>query len=262
MGKIEKPNKTELKKDFAQYKREFLTAVKDKKRWLYCLIEVAIAGVLLAVDLLLKHFLYGHCVTQGDIVIIDGVIRFTAVRNTGASFGIFSNHTTALTVVSLICAILLIGFIFYSYPRRNKWLRSALIMISAGALGNVIDRLALGYVRDYVYFELIDFAVFNFADSCLCIGTAVLIIYLLFFYTKEEKAIAEKKANAALSERINTLIEEADDGETELKETNNGETELKEENTDVLAVEPVNGNGGAEVTDENGKEDTQDGSEN
>ncbi len=169
------------------------TAIRDKKRWLICLTEILIAGVLLAIDLLTKHFIYGECKANGRINIIEGVICFEAVENTGASFGIFQGNTLSLAIVSLVCAAVLLIFLFYSYKRRNLWLRSALILILAGATGNIIDRLALGYVRDFVYFELIDFAVFNFADSCLTVGTIVLIIYVLFFYSKEEKELQEKK---------------------------------------------------------------------
>ena len=69
-------------------------------------------------------------------------------------------------------------------------------MIFAGAVGNIIDRLALGFVRDFIYFELIDFAVFNFADSCLTVGTIVLIIYMIFFYSRDEKELEKGKKNA------------------------------------------------------------------
>ncbi len=231
MGKIVKPDKDTLKKDFETYKKDFLSAVKDKKRWISCLIEIGIMCLLLAVDLLTKHFVYGHCETQGDIVIIDGVIRFTAVKNTGASFGIFKNATTALTVVSLICSVILILFIFYSYPRKNKWLRSALVMITAGALGNVIDRLHFGYVRDMVYFELIDFAVFNFADSCLTVGTAVLIIYIIFFYTKEEESINKQKEEAKYAKTVEALLAEPDEENAAVvKLATEGKTENNVEN--------------------------------
>lgn len=194
MGKrFIKPDKEEIKRDFADYKRDFIAAVKDKKRWAACLIELLIMCVLIVADQLTKLYIYGHCASDGDIVLIDGVIRFTAVRNTGASFGIFQGSTGALTAVSLVCSILLVLFIFYSYPRKSKWLRAALVMITAGAIGNVIDRLAFGYVRDMVYFELIDFAVFNFADSCLTVGTVVLIIYIIFFYNKDEAAARKRR---------------------------------------------------------------------
>lgn len=226
MGKIVKPDKETLRKDFNSYKKDFLAAIKDKKRWISCLIEIGIMCLLLAVDLLTKHYVYGHCETQGDIVIIDGVIRFTAVKNTGASFGIFKNATTALTVVSLICSIILILFIFYSYPRKNKWLRSALVMITAGALGNVIDRLHFGYVRDMVYFELIDFAVFNFADSCLTIGTVVLIIYIIFFYSKEEESINKKKEEAEYAKTVEALLAEPDEENAESSNKEKAEEKL------------------------------------
>lgn len=257
MGKIVKPDKDTLRKDFDSYKKDFLAAVKDKKRWISCLIEIGIMCLLLAVDLLTKHFVYGHCEAQGDIVIIDGVIRFTAVKNTGASFGIFKNATTALTVVSLICSIILILFIFYSYPRKNKWLRSALVMITAGALGNVIDRLHFGYVRDMVYFELIDFAVFNFADSCLTVGTAVLIIYIIFFYTKEEESIRKQKEEAKYAKTVEALLAEPDEENAESASTetaeekteNNAENEIGTATTEERAESVDNG------SNDDGKDD-------
>lgn len=236
MGKrFVKPDKESLKKDFAGFKQDFLTAVKDRKRWTACLIEILIMCALLAVDQLTKHFIYGHCKTDGDIKIIDGVIRFTAVENTGASFGIFKNSTSALTAISIICSIVLLLFIFYSYPRKNKWLRASLVMITAGAIGNVIDRLAFGFVRDMVYFELIDFAVFNFADSCLTIGTAVMVIYILFMYGKDEE---EARKNKEAAQKINVDSNEKIDGE-ETDNDNNlspdvAETSITETNDNVL----------------------------
>ena len=189
-------NNTQDKKQFkdmmSELKTNFLVAIKDKKRWIVCIIEILIVTILIVIDLLTKKFIYGACKEDGKIVLIDGVLSFTAVENTGAGFGIFEGKTVALTVVSVICAAVLLFFIFYSYKFRNLWLRSALILILSGAIGNIIDRIALGYVRDFVYFELINFAVFNFADSCLTIGTIVLIIYIIFFYSKDEKLAKEK----------------------------------------------------------------------
>ena len=150
---------------------------------------MAIAAVLIAIDLLLKEFLYKKCLTDGRIVVWEGVLSFTAVQNTGASFGIFGSSTLALTIISFICSLFLLFFIFYSYPRRNLWLRSSLIMILGGAIGNLVDRLALGHVRDYVSFDLINFPVWNFADTCLTVGTVVLVIYIIFFYGKDEEAL-------------------------------------------------------------------------
>lgn len=197
------------KDNFLKFKKDFALAVKDKKRWLFCGLELLIIGLLIVFDMLTKKYIYGYCDAVSDIKIIDKVIRFTAVENTGAGFGILKNQTGALTAISFISSIVLIIFIFYSYPRRNKLLRSALVMIIAGAIGNLIDRMVLGYVRDFVYFELIDFAIFNFADSFLTIGTALLIIYILFFYSKEENELMEKKKAAKAQADIEAKAQEA-----------------------------------------------------
>ncbi|MFA6866556.1 MAG: signal peptidase II [Clostridia bacterium] len=198
-------NKTtkETREDFVnaikELKGDFKTSVKDKKRWLSCSIEVLIVLAIIGIDLLTKYLIYGHCATVGDIVVIKNFIIFTAVKNTGASFGILQDQTLALTILSTICAIFLIGFIFYSYKTRTKLLRIAIIMITAGAIGNIFDRYAFGYVRDFIFaIPSTNFPVFNVADSMLTIGTILLLIYILFFMSKDEddkKKRLEKETN-------------------------------------------------------------------
>ncbi len=217
------------KDNFLKLKRDFGKAVKDKKRWLFCGIELLIVGLLIVFDMLTKKYIYGYCDTVSDIVIIDGVIRFTAVVNTGAGFGILKAHTGILTTISFVSSVILIVFIFYSYPRRNKVLRTALVLIIAGAIGNLIDRMYLGYVRDFVYFELIDFAIFNFADNFLTIGTAFLIIYVLFFYSKEENELIEKRKAEANAQLVSEAKIEEDKAQLdcEVKEDEESESEIK-----------------------------------
>ena len=190
--------KKPLKDSLAEAKVNFKREIVNKNRWLTCLLELLIVGLLIAADLLTKKYIYGACLEKKKIDLISGVLSLVPVQNTGASFGMLSGKTLYLTVVSTICAAFLVFFIFYTYNRRNLWLRSALILITAGAIGNIIDRIALGYVRDFIYFELINFAVFNFADSCLTVGTIVLLVYILFFYSKEEQEAARKKAKQAV----------------------------------------------------------------
>lgn len=151
-------------------------------------IEFVIAAALIAFDQLTKIYIY-QPIADGasDIILIKGVLRFTAVENTGASFGVFSDSTLALTIISLITVIALFFVIIFTANNRNPLMRAALVMILAGGLGNVIDRFMLQYVRDFIYFELIDFAVFNVADSCLTVGTIILIIYIIFYFMKDAK---------------------------------------------------------------------------
>lgn len=201
----------EEKKTFKEIAKEAKTNFKreivNKKRWTICGIELLLVVLLIVVDLVTKKYVYGACLEKGKIDILKGVLSLVPVENTGASFGMLSGQTIYLTVVSSVCAVFLLFFIFYTYKRRNLWLRSALILIAAGAIGNIIDRILLGYVRDFIYFELINFAVFNFADSCLTIGTIVLLIYILFFYGKEEQELAKKKKNEAVVAQLpETLV--------------------------------------------------------
>ena len=189
--------KKAFKDVWAETKVNLRREIVNKKRWAVCLTEMFIIALLIVVDMLTKTYVYGACLKKGKIDIISGVLSLVPVQNTGASFGMLSGKTAYLTVVSTICAVFLVFFIFYTYKRKNLWLRSALILITAGAIGNIVDRIALGYVRDFIYFELIDFAVFNFADSCLTVGTIVLLVYIIFFYGKEEQELAKKKTVAA-----------------------------------------------------------------
>ncbi|MDI9486400.1 MAG: signal peptidase II [Bacillota bacterium] len=165
-----------------------------KKYWKFILIELLLIGVVIAADLLTKEFIYGKVERDGKIDIIKGVLSFTAVRNTGASFGMFGEHTSILTIVSAVSAFGLLVFLIFSAKNRNILLRSSLVLIIGGAIGNLVDRIALKYVRDFVYVEIIDFAVFNLADSALTVGTILLIIYVLFFYGKDQSQKPQKES--------------------------------------------------------------------
>ena len=151
-------------------------------------VEFLLTGMYLAVDLLTKHFIYMPIAAGADdIVVWDGVVRFVAVENTGASFGMFSDAPVILTVIGFVTAAIMLSVQIFSVKIRNGWLRAALILMIAGAIGNLVDRFMFGYVRDWFYFELIDFAVFNLADSGLTVGCVLLLIYVVFFYRPADK---------------------------------------------------------------------------
>lgn len=110
--------------------------------------------------------------------IIPRVLSFTYVKNEGAAFGIlqgFRIFFIILTVIVLLCAIY---YIVKMRPqsRLEKW---ALALIAGGAVGNFIDRAWLGFVRDFIMVEFIDFPVFNIADCFVCIGAGLYILYAL-----------------------------------------------------------------------------------
>lgn len=143
--------------------------------------------------------------------VIEGVVSFVSVHNTGAAWSIFSEHTILLTITSII----FLGLFFiidHMLKRPNNLLYViSFSLIVGGGIGNLIDRIFFGYVRDFICLNFIDFPIFNIADICLCIGVGLIIIYILFDNIDNKKD--EKKMNAETDTK--TLNEETQKNEKE-----------------------------------------------
>jgi signal peptidase II len=124
-----------------------------------------------------------------SIPIIKDVIHITYVQNTGAAFGMMKDSRWLFMIVS---TVMIIGLSLYLYlgHAESRLYGISIAMIVSGGIGNMIDRIALGYVVDMIDFTLIDFAVFNGADSFVCVGAGLLILALILDIIKETK---EKK---------------------------------------------------------------------
>jgi signal peptidase II len=164
---------------------------------------------LVGVDQLIKYFVIEYLKPIGIFEFIEGFLRFRYVENTGAVFGSFATHTTVLTVVSLILLGVTIYFLV-SQKNKSKLVSLTLLLMIAGGIGNIIDRLRLHYVVDYIEPTFIDFAVFNFADCLITVGAFVLMGYLIFDIIKDEK---NKKSKVVEAEFINdeTVVEDERD---------------------------------------------------
>ena len=102
------------------------------------------------------------------------------------AFGLFQNGTLVLSVITGI-AILLMFFVIYKYKKKTtRFFRVSLAAIAGGAIGNFIDRVVLGFVVDFIEFDFVNFAVFNFADICVTVGAVLLFVYLLFIKEGKE----------------------------------------------------------------------------
>lgn len=169
------------------------------------IIKTLLLAVFLALDLLTKSYFEK---VDDEIVLINGVLSFTFVKNTGAAFGIFPNGSAWLVVFSVI---FLIVFILYDLGNKeqNVWSRLGFVFIFAGAIGNMIDRIFYGYVRDFISFDFITFPVFNVADVLITIGCILYVIYLLqyLFYVKKNK---KKKVNTTQNKKIDEIKDEND----------------------------------------------------
>ncbi len=181
------------------------------------MLAIIIVIVGIALDQVTKLWASGSFVGQ-TIEIIPGIINFTYAENTGAAFGIFANATWLLAVVSFVLAVVMGVFLIktrkvYGAKKYGKLYVVSLSMIISGAIGNLIDRVLLGYVVDFIQFDFVSFPVFNVADSLVCVGTAMLAVYWLFLLNRVEKA--EKLAMEA-AEQTSTKDEVSEQDEANL----------------------------------------------
>ena len=124
-----------------------------------------------------------HVKPISSIPLIPGVLSFTYHENRGAVWGIMQGQIPIL-IVSTVIILGIIFFIYSKIPDTKKyiWLRIIAVMITGGAVGNFIDRVFRHYVVDFIYFELINFPIFNVADMYVVCAAALLIIVSLFVY--------------------------------------------------------------------------------
>lgn len=172
---------------------------------------VIIFAATLLLDQISKILTDGIAETQA----IKGIINFQSVYNTGASFSLFAGKPWAQDFFLALTAVVLLGggiYVVFS-KKKSKWLWVTVALLFSGAIGNFIDRLAFKYVRDFISFAFFDFPTFNVADCCLCVGVAMLVVYLLFIddggiFSSDDGAEkggenANKKCEAAIEVPIN-----------------------------------------------------------
>lgn len=140
----------------------------------------------IAADQGVKYYVVTHLELYGHSPLVPGFIELFYIQNTGGGFSILEGHTWVLTVLTAalmaVIAVLLVKK-YFSHPLA-MWM---LTIILGGGLGNLIDRVRLGYVVDMFHFQFIHYPVFNVADILVVCGTIGFAIYYLFLYGKEEK---------------------------------------------------------------------------
>ena len=150
------------------------------------LFALGIAGA----DQLTKYLTVANIPLYGEVPFLPGVLKFTYVQNTGAAFSSFQGMQWLFALIFLALTVL----IFLEYFKKplpfSKFDRWCIAAIYGGGLGNMIDRLRLGYVVDMIETEFITFPVFNVADCFITCGCIALMIHLVFFnksFWKDEK---------------------------------------------------------------------------
>lgn len=145
--------------------------------------ETAAMALLVLLDQVTKIAAEGALKGKESFVLIPGVLEFFYLENHGAAFGVLQNARGFFLVVTLLAMIAVI-YVLIKMPQTGKYLplRILVVLIGAGAVGNVIDRIVFSYVRDFIYFSLIDFPVFNVADIYVTCATILLALTILFYY--------------------------------------------------------------------------------
>lgn len=178
-----------------------MTLLKKNKRKYGIFAALIVLSVIL--DQWTKHLAVLHLKGQPSFRLIDGVFHLTYIENPGAAFGILSRHQWVFWLFSIVGILALAIYLFLDrslldekdestgkYPPISLSVGLCLSAIIGGGIGNMIDRIRLGYVVDFFDFTLINFAVFNVADSFVTVGAVLLVVLLaipLFRTKKQEK---------------------------------------------------------------------------
>ena len=156
-------------------------------------ILIAIIAGVIGLDQLTKWLAVVNLQGEPSFPLWPEVFHFTYAENTGMAFGMLKDHRWVFMVFSTVAIIGLAVYLFRFRP-ESRWMQISMAFIIGGGIGNMIDRIFLGYVVDFLDFTLINFAVFNVADSFVCIGAGMMIVYLVIDLVREIKLEKAKKA--------------------------------------------------------------------
>jgi len=156
------------------------------------IVSLIVIGFLIIIDQVSKIWAVAALGNGNDILLWKNVFHLAYIENRGAAFGMLEGKKWFLIIMTIV---VLIGMIVYLKKIPNNksgtWAKFSFVLIISGAIGNLIDRVFLGYVRDFLYFRLIDFPVFNLADSFVVVGVMVLLVVILFGEIEKPHQIEE-----------------------------------------------------------------------
>lgn len=156
---------------------------------------IAVGILVFLFDIITKVAAQEHLRMMGTIPLWEKVFHLTYVENGGIAFGLFSGGRLFFIVITvLVLALLTVLFIKTPKVKRSRWLKYGMSLVYGGAVGNLLDRVAKGYVVDFLDFRLIHFPVFNVADIAICVGVVLFAIDLLLRDGEKDSKEGEKIA--------------------------------------------------------------------
>lgn len=161
---------------------------KERKQWIAGAFGVCAA---VAADQLTKELAYKNLKLSGKgfVTLIPGVLELRYLENRGAAFGMLQNRLPLFILFAAVVSLAAVICYIRVPDRRYLPLRVCMAGLTAGAVGNLIDRVLRGYVIDFIYISLIHFPIFNVADICVSLSAGLLMILMLFVYRDDEPGI-------------------------------------------------------------------------
>lgn len=152
------------------------------------ILPAILAFILIVIDQVTKYIALVHLKPIFTTKFISGLLDFTFVENRGVAFGMFSGQKWFILVLTISIVIGLIWY-YLTLPKtaEYRFVRLSMVLIFAGAIGNMIDRIFRGYVVDFFEFAFVDFPVFNMADIYVVVGVCILAFMILFVIKEPEK---------------------------------------------------------------------------
>ena len=143
------------------------------------LLYLILSILFVIADQVVKMWIVNNFSLHEGMEFMKGIVSILYVRNTGAAWGMFEGKMFFFYLITAVAVGTLV-YLMFKEKGKSKLLLTAYSLILAGAVGNFIDRIRLGYVVDMFKFEFIDFPIFNVADICLTIGVIFLFYYVIF----------------------------------------------------------------------------------
>lgn len=147
-----------------------------------------IALIIAILDQITKYLVSSRLVLGEKVSVIHNIFSLTKIYNTGAAFSLFQNSTGMLIAFSLIVTIAICIYFIKKFKNIPIITIIGWGLILGGTVGNLVDRVRLGYVIDFVRLDFINFPVFNVADFCINIGAFLLILYAFVLSGKKEES--------------------------------------------------------------------------
>lgn len=169
---------------------------KEAKRSVMLTIDGIIILVLFLADQYTKQLAVDMLKNRPAYVLIDGVLELQYLENRGSAFGMLQNQKFFILFVGVVFMLVILFFLL-KLPEKKKYniVHILLSVIVAGGLGNMVDRIRLDYVIDFISFVLIHYPIFNVADCYIVVATVLLFLLFLFVYKEQDLEFLNFKQN-------------------------------------------------------------------